>query len=192
MVKQRVRTKSISISEGTMLVQSTGEFVEVDSGTYKITQQILTDKHFVSSANYNYIDTDAIKKLVNFRTNGSLQNAIGFLLALSDNLDFYTNIILDDGGEPYNVKSIAAMMNCTIKSVYNKLKILEDNSLIDVFKTDLMKFKNKKVICINPTFIRRGKDFYTSLVHKFPDLTLDPPSISHSKNGVLYKNKGVY
>ena len=129
---------------------------------------------------------------MNFRTNGSLQNAIGFLLALSDNLDFYTNIILDDGGEPYNVKSIAAMMNCTIKSVYNKLKILEDNSLIDVFKTDLMKFKNKKVICINPTFIRRGKDFYTSLVHKFPDLTLDPPSISHSKNGVLYKNKGIY
>jgi hypothetical protein len=192
MVKQRVKSKSISINEGTMLVQSTGEVVEVDSGTYKITQQILTDKHFVSSANYNYIDTDAIKKLVNFRTNGSLQNAIGFLLALSDNLDFYTNIILDDGGEPYNVKSISAMMNCTIKSVYNKLKILEDNSLIDVFKTDLVKFKNKKVICINPTFIRRGKDFYSTLVHKFPDLTLDPPSISHSKNGVLYKNKGVY
>jgi len=192
MVKQRVKSKSFSISEGTMLVQSTGEVVEVDSGTYKITQQILTDKHFVSSANYNYIDTDAIKKLVNFRTNGSLQNAIGFLLALSDNLDFYTNIILDDGGEPYNVKSIAAMMNCTIKSVYNKLKILEDNSLIDVFKTDLVKFKNKKVISINPTFLRRGKDFYSTLVHKFPDLTMDPPNINYSKNAVLYKNKGVY
>ena len=65
MIKQRVRSTSIKISQGTMIVQPTGEFVKVDSGTYKITQQILTDKHFVSSYNYNYIDTDAIKKLQN-------------------------------------------------------------------------------------------------------------------------------
>jgi hypothetical protein len=192
MLKQRVRSTSIKISQGTMIVQPTGEFVKVDSGTYKITQQILTDKHFVSSYNYNYIDTDAIKKLQNFRTNVSLQSAVGFLLALSDNLDFHTNIIIDDGGEPYNVKSIAAIMNCTIKSVYNKLKILEDNKLIVVYKTDIIKFKNIKVISINPTFIRRGKDFYTSLVHKFPDLTLDPPNISQTENGVLFKNRGAY
>ncbi len=192
MLKQKVISTSIKISQGTMIVQPTGEFVKVDSGTYKITQQILTDKHFVSSDNYNYTDTDAIKKLQNLRTNISLQGAIGFLLALSDNLDFHTNIILDDGGEPYNVKSIAAIMNCTIKSVYNKLKILEDNKLIVVYKTDFVKFKNKKVISINPTFMRRGKDFFTSLVHKFPDLTLDPPNISQTKNGILYENRGAY
>ena len=192
MVKQRIKTKSYKISQGCKFVQPTGEYIEIDNGSFTITEQIITDKHIISSANYNYLDTDALRKLMNLRTSISLQNAVGFLVALSDNLDFTTNIVLDEKGVPYTAKSIATLMQCTVKSVYNKLQILEYNKLISIYKSDLNQFKNKKVISINPTVLRRGKEFYSSLVKKFPDLALVLPNETSSKNEVLYKNRGVY
>lgn len=191
MVKRKVKTKRIKISQGSKLVQPTGENIEVDSGAFTITEQTETDKHIVSSSNYLYLDTDAINNLTQMKSNSSFQSAIGFLVGLCANLDYTTNILLDNKGAPFNAKTLAAHSNTSLKSVYNKIKILEDHNLILTYKSELIKFKNQQVISVNPTMLRRGKDFYSSIVQKFPDLTINHVSIN-PKNEVLIRNQGLF
>lgn len=191
MVKRKYRTKRIKITQGSKFVQPTGEYIEVDSGAFTITEQTETDKHIVSSFNYLYLDTDAINNLTQMKSNSSFQSAIGFLVGVCGHLDFTTNILLDKKGVPFNAKTIAAYYGASLKTVYNKLKILEDQNLIATHKSELIQFKNQQVISVNPTILRRGKDFYSSIIQKFSDLTINPENLNLD-NKALKNSQGHF
>lgn len=191
MVKRKYSTKRIKITQGSKFVQPTGEYIEVDSGAFTITEQTETDKHIVSSSNYLYLDTDAINNLTQMKSNSSFQSAIGFLLGVCGHLDYTTNLLLDNKGAPFNAKTLAAHYNVSSKSVYNKINLLKEHNLIATYKSELIQFKNQQVISVNPTIIRRGKDFYSSIVQKFSDLTINPENLNLD-NEALKNSQGHF
>jgi hypothetical protein len=178
MVKRRYNIKKIKITKGSKFVHPTGEFIEVDNGAYILTEQTETDKHNVSSNNYLYLDTDAIINITQIKSTNSFHSAIGFLVILCGYLDYTTNILLDENGAPFNAKTIAAHFDTSLKSVYNKIRLLEEHNLIVTYKSEINQYKNQQVISVNPTLIRRGKVFFSSMVEKFPDLTVNPENFN--------------
>jgi hypothetical protein len=191
MVKRKINTKRIKLTQGSKFIQPTGEIIEVDNGSFTIIEQTETDKHTVSSSNYLYLDADALINLTQMQSNSSFHSAIGFLVGLCGYLDYTTNILLDKKGVPLNAKTIAAHSNSSLKSVYNKIKILEEHQLIATYKSESIQFKNQKVVSVNPSLLRRGKNFHSSMVKRFLDLTINPENIS-PKNQALLRNQGQF
>jgi DNA-binding transcriptional regulator YhcF (GntR family) len=189
MVKAKQIKEVINISEGAKVVFSTGEFIDLDHLSQSIVKKKETDKVIVSSLNFLYLDIDALRNVQNNIISTSFCSALGFLLLLSDKLTYLNNVLVHEDGEPMTIKSISAKFELNSKSVYNKFKKLEKAGIISMYKSTEVSFKNQKVICINPTFLRIGKQFHKSVIKQFPDLSINPHV---RRNEVLNRNRGDF
>jgi hypothetical protein len=189
MVKANQTQEIIKIPEGSKLVFSTGEFIDLDHSSQSIVKKKETDKATISSSNFLYIDIDALRNVQKNILSTSFCNALGFLILLSDKLTFLNNVLVHEDGEPMTINSISVHFNMNLKSVYNRFKTLREKGIICIYKSKEVGFKNQKVICINPTFLRIGKQFHKSVIKQFPDLSINPHV---RKNEVLNRNKGNF
>ena len=99
-------------------------------------------------------------------------------------------VLIDKNNIPFTAKTISLELGLKQRTVKESLNSLAALGIIynGILKTSV--YNNKKIICVNPTIIRRGKDFLPELFTIFKNFAYDNVTENYGKNDSLYKYRG--
>ena len=189
MVTRKNKKVKINLNNYNLVNRNTGELL--DKANIMLTKTQIEDKMIVSSEKYVTLDTEAVLSIIKSYGDdlNRLKLDVGFLFLISPYISFFTNALVDKNDIPLSTKTIALELGLTDKTVNNSLNSLIAYGLVykDSIKTST--YRNKKVYWVNPTLIRKGKDFLPELFNFFQDLT-KIKSNPDEKIDVLFNNRG--
>ena len=189
MVTIKSRKVKLNLNNYHVVDKTTNELIDISNlQLFKIKKE---NKMIVSSEKYVTLDTVAVLNIIKSHGDdlNKLKLNVGFLFLISPYISFFTNALVDKNDIPLSTNTLALELGLTDKTVSNSLNSLIAYGLVFKGSIKTSSYKNKKVYWVNPTLIRKGKDFLPELFIIFQDLTIFI-SNQNEKIDTLYNNRG--
>jgi predicted transcriptional regulator len=189
MIARKNKKVKINLNNYHVVNRNTGELLK--EANIMLTKTKIEDKMIVSSEKYVTLDTEAVLNIIKSHGDdlNKLKLDVGLLFLISPYISFFTNALVDKNDIPFTTKTLALELGFTQRTVKNSLNSLIAFGLVYQGSIKTSTYKNKKVYWVNPTLIRKGKDFLPELFIIFQDLTIFI-SNQDEKIDTLYNNRG--
>jgi hypothetical protein len=121
----------------------------------------------LNSGRFYIVDEKRLKRIISNRIISS--NTLGALIVLTQNILQMYNICMDSDNKPFNAMRLSKELNMSPQHTRNHIRTLIKHNIL---YEGVVKGKEelKKVLVINPHFIRKGRYVYSSLKGLFDDL----------------------
>lgn len=149
-----------------LISTETGEILEQNNCSIKITKEHATDFFLVHSDNYIILDVQAmtlIKPLISY-------SDFGALMFISQIITKNYNVCMKDFDNPHTTKSISEDLNVTVQGANKILNKLVSKNILAYAICYPSGFR-QKLYMINPSLLRQGKKYSNSIEPLFKDLT---------------------
>jgi predicted transcriptional regulator len=189
MISRKSRIVKLNPDNYYVVNKVTGELLDVSN--LQLTKTKTENKMRVSSEKYVTLDTEAVSNMI--KSQGvdlnRLKLDLGFLFLISPYISFLTNALVDENNKPLTTKTLALELGIAEKTINNSINPLIKYGLLYKGSIKNSTYKNNKVYWVNPTIIRKGKDFLPELLNIFNDLAYDQSKHNYKKDS-LFKHRG--
>ena len=165
-MKNKSNFRKLDSDKYSLLDDNTGEIQKlVNEALYAVSD----NKDFIlDSKRYYIVDEKRLRHIILNRTISS--NTLGALIVLTQNILQKFNICMDSNDKPFNAMRLSKELNMSPQHSRNHIRELIEH---DILHEGVVKGKEelKKVLVINPHFIRKGRYLDSSLKGLFNDLS---------------------